>query len=107
MLKLKYTGEECEFHVDHCAQITCSPLATCVDGLAEAFCRCPAGKTGSACLQDIDDEFDICVDSATTSSGASLAYPAPYSDTGGFTIKLWVKYNTPGSAGSFLTLFYA
>ncbi|KAK3789280.1 hypothetical protein RRG08_001670 [Elysia crispata] len=103
----EYTGGECEFHVDNCVQITCSPLATCVDGLGEAFCRCPAGKTGTSCLQDIDDNFDICLVASTVGSGASLSYPAPYSDTGGFTIKLWVKYNTPGSTGTFLTLFYA
>ena len=41
----------------------------------------------------MNESFDVCIRPSGDSSGASLAYPAPYNDEGGFPVKMWVKYH--------------
>ncbi|XP_035824571.1 uncharacterized protein LOC101861248 [Aplysia californica] len=103
----EFTGKLCESHVNNCDTTACPPTATCIDGLDKAFCRCPLGNTGASCTEGVNESFDICVQPSSDASGASLAYPAPYDNTGGFTVKLWVKYSVPGAQGTYLSVYYS
>ncbi|KAK7004859.1 fibropellin-1 [Biomphalaria glabrata] len=101
-----YSGIYCETPIHKCPLVNCISPATCVEGINEPFCRCPIGKQGATCMEDIKDDFDYCIRPSSDTSGATLPYPVPYNDTGGFTVKLWVKFTRPGSMGNFLTLYY-
>ncbi|KAH9490225.1 hypothetical protein Btru_036094 [Bulinus truncatus] len=102
-----FTGPFCETHVNNCDRANCSSPAVCIDGVSDYFCRCPVGQQGTSCLDVVSDDFDLCIRPSADVSGASLPYPVPYTDTGGFTVKLWVKFSRPGSQGYFFTLKYA
>ena len=45
-----YTGNFCEVNRDDCATTTCPATATCIDGINQAYCRCPVGKAAPTCI---------------------------------------------------------
>jgi len=46
-----YTGQNCETNINECLTRTCPGSATCFDGIATSYCRCPLKKTGTSCLR--------------------------------------------------------
>ena len=49
-----YSGDLCEVDRDDCAATTCPATATCVDGVNQAFCRCPVGRAAPSCTTGTD-----------------------------------------------------
>ncbi|VDM27320.1 unnamed protein product, partial [Hydatigera taeniaeformis] len=44
-----FQGSHCEANIDDCVGVTCLNGGSCVDGVNEWFCRCPAGYSGRHC----------------------------------------------------------
>ena len=49
-----YSGDLCEVDRDDCAATTCPATATCIDGVNQAFCRCPVGRAAPTCTTGTD-----------------------------------------------------
>ncbi|XP_022807283.1 von Willebrand factor D and EGF domain-containing protein-like isoform X1 [Stylophora pistillata] len=60
-------GKNCE-DIDHCVNHACSNGGSCVDGINNYSCSCPAGYTGDHCENDIDD----CVNHKCSNGGSCI-----------------------------------
>ena len=46
---LGFDGDTCDNNIDDCAALTCANNGACIDGVAQAFCKCQFGKSGPTC----------------------------------------------------------
>jgi len=58
-------GKNCE-DIDYCVNNACSNGGSCVDGISNYSCSCPAGFTGDHCETDIDD----CINHTCSNGGS-------------------------------------
>lgn len=65
---LGFRGKYCEENIDDCPGHMCQNGATCVDGINNYTCQCPATYTGKFCEQDVDEcslRPSVCQNGAT------------------------------------------
>lgn len=94
-----FDGDNCENNMDDCAGVDCGQ-GECIDGVEQAFCKCPVGFTGLSCSKTTSRDLDLQM---MASAEVQSVYPFDVNCTE-LTLGAWVKY-VNDRQGTFLEFY--